>query len=642
VVTAGLVPLLPLIGAAVLIFVPALKRRVAGYVATSAAGGAFVFALMAFGDLMNRPVSRRLLVRPAYDWITDGNLPVPHEFRIDPLSVTMILVVTGVGTLIHAYSIGYMHGDPREGTYFAYLNLFLSSMLILVLANNFLVLYVGWELVGLCSYLLISFWRHNPVAAAAGKKAFIVNRIGDFGFLIGLLLIFNTFGSLDFDKVFAAAGSAGSKTALAAIPILLFIGACGKSAQFPLHVWLPDAMEGPTPVSALIHAATMVTAGVYLVARAHVLFEVVPAAGWVVVLIGTFTALLAATMAVVQDDIKRVLAYSTVSQLGYMFLAVGVGALTRSPLAYAAGIFHLVTHAFFKALLFLGAGSVMHGVNNETSMLKMGGLIRALPITGSVFVIGWLAISGIPPLSGFFSKDAILLVTWEAGLVGLWAVAVATAGITAFYMSRQVFLVFFGDSRVPDDVHPHESPPVMTMPLRVLAALAALGGGLGLSVQAGAVGRFLRPVFEEGAGEGHAERAGAFAVPELVLAMFTLAVAAVAIAFAYRLYLGPDATERREALKQRFKAFLEVLRHKYYIDDFYNAVFVQPGKAFGRFLARQIDAGVIDGAVNGVGTLVVVAAGRLRRVQTGLVRRYVVAMLGGALLVLTMFLVRFR
>jgi NADH-quinone oxidoreductase subunit L len=641
-VTAGLIPLLPLAGAALLIFSRALRRRVAGYVATAAAAGSFVFCLMAFGDLMNRPSSGRVVVRSVYDWISVGKLHVPLEFRIDPLSVTLILVVTGVGTLIHAYSIGYMDGDPREGTFFAYLNLFLTSMLILVLANNFLVLYVGWELVGLCSYLLISFWRHKPEAAAAGKKAFIVNRIGDLGLLIGLFLILKTFGSLDFDTVFAAAGSAGAKSALTVIPLLLFMGACGKSAQFPLHVWLPDAMEGPTPVSALIHAATMVTAGVYLVARAHVLFEASPVAGWVVVSIGTFTALLAATIAIVQDDIKRVLAYSTISQLGYMFLAVGVGALTGSPLAYAAGIFHLVTHAFFKALLFLSAGSVMHGLNNEVDMKKMGGLIRALPITGGAFIIGWLAIAGIPPLAGFFSKDAILLVTWDAGLAWLWLAAVATAGITAFYMSRQVFLVFFGNSRIPDDVHPHESPPVMTMPLRILAGLAAIGGGLGLSLEGGAIGRFLRPAFASKGGESQAEPVGALNVPELVLVLFVVAVAAGAIAFSYRLYLAPGAEERREALKQRFRGALEVLRRKYFIDDFYNYAFVQPGKAVGRFLSSQVDAGVIDGAVNGVGSLVVATAGRLRRVQTGLVRRYVVAMLGGVLVILTMFLVRFR
>jgi NADH-quinone oxidoreductase subunit L len=642
VVTAGLVPLLPLVGVAILLLGPRFLKRIPGYVATTAAGGSFVLSIMALGDLLNRPAGERMSIRSTYEWISVGNLELPVEFRVDPLSVTMILVVTGVGTLIHAYSIGYMAGDPRQRTYFAYLNLFLASMLILVLANNFVLLYVGWELVGLCSYLLIAFWRDRPIAAAAGKKAFLVNRIGDLGFLIGVILVFQTFGTLDFDRVFEAAGSETFAGAVAlAIPLLLFVGACGKSAQFPLHVWLPDAMEGPTPVSALIHAATMVTAGVYMVARTHVLFEASAVAGWVVLLIGVFTALFAATMAITQDDIKRVLAYSTISQLGYMFLAVGVGALTGSPLAYVAGIFHLVTHAFFKALLFLGAGSVMHATDNETDMKKMGGLLRVLPITGGSFLIGWLAISGIPPLAGFFSKDGILLITWEAGLPLVWLIALATSAITAFYMSLQVFLVFFGEKRMSESVHPHESPPVMTVPLRTLAFLAALGGGLGLTLEGGAIGRFLRPVFP--AAEEHAgERVAALHIPELGLALIAVVVAAISIGLAYRLYLGEDAEARRDALKKRLAGPLTVIRNKYYVDDFYGAAFVASGKALANSLAFAVDVKLIDGAVNGIGTLVMVVSGRLRRVQTGLVRRYVMAMLAGTLIMLTIFLVRFR
>ncbi|MGH2811396.1 MAG: NADH-quinone oxidoreductase subunit L, partial [Actinomycetota bacterium] len=550
-VTALFIPLVPLVVAALLLAARRPLRGTAGYLATSAVGASFVLALMSFGDLLDRSPGERLTARVAYDWISVGDLRLPVELRIDPLSMTMALVVTGVGALIHAYSIGYMADDPRRGTYFGYLNLFVASMLILVLANNFLLLYLGWELVGVCSYLLISFWRHRPAAAAAGKKAFIVNRVGDVGLLIGIFLIFDVFGTLDFDRVFEAASSRPVEGALAtAIPLLLFVGACGKSAQIPLHVWLPDAMEGPTPVSALIHAATMVTAGVYLVARAHPLFEASQTAALTVAVVGSATALFAATIAVVQDDIKRVLAYSTISQLGYMFLAVGVGAITGSSLAYAAGIFHLVTHAFFKALLFLGAGSVMHATSDTTDMKRMGGLLRVLPVTGATFLVGWLAISGIPPLSGFFSKDAVLAVTWESGLPLLWAVGIVTALITAFYMSRQVFLTFFGPSRLPEGVHPHESPPVMTFPLRALAGLAALGGFIGLTLRGGAIYRWLEPVFGPIASEGHGS-APPVHIPEILLAGISVGAGILGIGLARRLYLTSGADERRARLRTR-------------------------------------------------------------------------------------------
>jgi NADH-quinone oxidoreductase subunit L len=639
-VTVGLVPLLPLLGAAALLTFRRPLRRIAGYFATSTVGASFVLALMAFGDLLDLESGDRLLVREAYEWLSLPGLSIPVEFRIDPLSVVMILVVTGVGALIHAYSIGYMAGDDRQDTYFAFLNLFVFSMLLLVLANNFLVLYVGWELVGLCSYLLISFWHFKPSAAAAGKKAFIVNRIGDVGFLIGILFIYRTFGTLDFDAVFASVEGAPLTGAIAhAIPLLLFVGAIGKSAQIPLHVWLPDAMEGPTPVSALIHAATMVTAGVYMVARTHVIFEASKAAAGLVVGIGIVTAFFAATIATAQDDIKRVLAYSTISQLGFMFLAVGIGAVTGSPLAYAAGIFHLITHAFFKALLFLGAGSVMHGTGGETDMKRMGGLLKVLPVTGGTFMVGWLAIAGIPPLSGFFSKDAILAVTWEGGQAAAWLLALAAAGLTAFYMSRQFFLTFLGPSRLAEDVHPHEAPAFMTLPLRVLAVGAATAGLLGLSLEGGAITRFLEPVF----GEGRARLGEApFHIPEPLLAAIAVAVGLVGIGLAFRLYLQREADERREALKARLGWLVTLVRNKYYVDEVYATLIVWPGKTLANLVAYGFDVRVIDGAVNGVGALVGRAAVGMRRVQTGLVRRYVMAMLVGTVVILALFVARLQ
>lgn len=641
---AWLVPVLPLLGAAFLLAAGKKVERFAGYLATTTIGGSFVVALGLLGDLMNRPPPARLFVRTTYEWISVGSLRVPIEFRIDPLSVVMILVVTGVGSLIHYYSIGYMAHDERRVTYFAYLNLFAASMLVLVLANNFLLLYVGWELVGLCSYLLISFWRHKPAAAAAGKKAFIVNRIGDFGFLIGIFLIFSTFGTLDFDRVFKAAASAPLVGGIAtAIPLLLFLGATGKSAQIPLYVWLPDAMEGPTPVSALIHAATMVTAGVYMVARTHVLFEGSRTAAAIVVAIGISTALLAALIAIGQDDIKRVLAYSTISQLGYMFLAVGVGALTGSEIAYAAGIFHLVTHAFFKALLFLGAGSVMHATGDETDMKKMGGLLKGLPRTGATFMVGWLAIAGIPPLAGFFSKDAILAIANENGFGGLWLVGVVVAALTAFYMSRQVFLVFFGKSRLPEGMTPHESPPVMTGPLVMLAGLATVGGlFLGLTRDGGIIYKFLAPVFEGGPPISSISAGSAVALPEQVLAGIVLLASLAGIGFAHRLYLAPGAEARRESFKKSLGGTVTLVRNKFYVDEIYGTLFVWPGRTLASLLSDGFDTRIIDGAVNGVGTVVAAAGGRLRLIQTGLVRRYVMAMFGGAVAIVAILLVLAR
>ncbi|HVE76317.1 MAG TPA: NADH-quinone oxidoreductase subunit L [Actinomycetota bacterium] len=638
-----LIPAIPLAGAVFLLIFRAKVGRFAGAIASSAIGGSFFVSLIAWSELLNRPAESRAVGGRVFEWIAAGSFHADFTLRVDPLTAVMLLVVTGVGTLIHIYSIGYMASDERRGTFFGYLNLFAASMLVLVLAGNFLVLFLGWELVGLCSFLLISFWSHRPSAAAAGKKAFIVNRIGDFGFLIALFLIQKTFGTLDMVEVFARAGESPLTGSLAtAIPLLLLLGCAGKSAQIPLYIWLPDAMEGPTPVSALIHAATMVTAGVYLVARAHVLFEQSLIAGGVVVGIGIATALLAAAIAISQDDIKRVLAYSTVSQLGYMFVAVGTGALSRSALPYVAGIFHLVTHAFFKALLFLGAGSVMHAVGDETDMKKMGGLRKALPVTSLTFIIGWLAISGVPPLSGFFSKESILAAAWEHGLPWIWVLGVIVAGMTAFYMSRQVFLTFFGESRVAADVHPHESPPVMTRVLQSLALLAAVGGLLNLTLHHGTLSKWLEPVFTSGVHIEATEAATPLGLPEVVVSAFIALVSLAAIALAYRLYLAPGAEKARTRLKGSLGYFVRLSQKKFFVDELYNSLFVWPGKVVARIAAFGIDAKIIDGAVNGAAKAVGAAALRMRMTQSGLVRRYAMAMLTGAALIVALFVVRVR
>src|SRR4051794_12206140 len=437
----------------------------AGWLGTAMVAGAFAVAILVFIGLYQRPDEQRVFTQVLFDWVPVGGLHVPLAFRVDQLSITMALFVTGVSTLIHLYSIGYMHGDDRFPTFFVYLNLFVFSMLMLVMANNFVLTFLGWEGVGACSYFLISFWFERNTAAVAGKKAFVTNRVGDFGFLLGMFLIFAKLGSLDYGTVFGHVNALSSGTATA-IGLLLFLGAVGKSAQLPLYIWLPDAMEGPTPVSALIHAATMVTAGVFLMARINPILFRGPDTLTVIAIVGAATAFFAATIACAQNDIKKVLAYSTISQLGYMFLAIGSG-------AYVAAIFHMITHAFFKALLFLGAGSVMHGMHNEQDMKRMGALRKWMPITAGTFIVGWLAIAGVPPFAGFWSKDEILLNAFDKS-PALWAVGLVTALLTAYYMSRQVFLVFFGKARWEDhaeehgahgELKPHESPWTMTLPL---------------------------------------------------------------------------------------------------------------------------------------------------------------------------------
>ncbi|HEY3401403.1 MAG TPA: NADH-quinone oxidoreductase subunit L, partial [Geothrix sp.] len=535
----------------------------------------------------------------------------------------MILVVTGVGFLIHVYSLGYMAHDERFPRFFTYLNLFVGSMLVLVLGNNFLLLYAGWELVGLCSYLLIGFWYNRKSASDAGKKAFLVNRVGDFGFALGIMLIFKVFHSLDFTTVFALAVTpdhAGvALGTITAICLLLLVGACGKSAQFPLHVWLPDAMEGPTPVSALIHAATMVTAGVYMIARCHPLYDLSATAGAVVAIIGIATALLAATMACVQYDIKRVLAYSTISQLGYMFVAVGVG-------AYAAGIFHLMTHAFFKALLFLGAGSVMHALSNEVDMRRMGGIAKKVPITYLTFVTGTLAIIGFPGLAGFFSKDEILASALaKGGALGtsLYALGLVTAGMTSFYMFRLLYRTFLGKSHVTPEVenHIHESPAVMTVPLMLLAVLSILGGWVGIPGR-NLLAEFLSPTLAPHEAVGP--------LPVWVQMAIAVAVAALGWFVAHAFYFQDQTLARSRRAAEGLAPVVIAARHRWYLDEIYHTVFVRGGQAVAGFLAGIFDVYVIDGIVNGVSIAVAVLGEGWRYFTTGFVRFYAWAVLLGA------------
>ena len=565
-----------------------------------------------------------------YEWIAGEGFTFNIGFHVDALTTVMLLVITGVGFLIHVYSIGYMHGDAGYTRFFAYLNLFVFAMLVLVLGNNYLMMFVGWEGVGLCSYLLIGFWYEKQSATDAGKKAFIVNRIGDFGFLLGMFTLFAAFGSLDFSAIFGAAQANtfqqvfGASTLVIAT-LLLFVGAVGKSAQIPLYVWLPDAMEGPTPVSALIHAATMVTAGVYMIARSAVLYELAHT-GQVVAWIGVLTAFFAATIALTQNDIKRILAYSTVSQLGYMFVGVGVG-------AYASGIFHLMTHAFFKGLMFLGAGSVMHAMANELDMRKMGGLKAKMPITHWTFFIGALAMAG-PFLSGFWSKDEILHSAWESN-PAIYVIGSITAFLTAFYMFRLIFVTFYGQSRVEPDVaaHLHESPPVMWVPLAILAVPSAIIGLLlGWGGHGSAFHHFTDNVFKAAKDIGHGAHgdAATSALPFLIISAI---VGLVGIGFAWMRY------SKRTPVAQPGTGLHKLVANKYYVDELYNAVFVQPIKNVSHYLLwRIVDTGIIDGIVNGIAGAIRIIGGILRRLQTGVVQAYIVSMVVGIVIFLAYYL----
>ncbi len=600
---------LPLLGALTLIlFGKHIGEPASGWLASALVVIPFLIAAALTVPFLNGAESETVFL---FSWIPV--IGANASLLWDPLSALMTLVVTGVGGLIHVYSVGYMHGDPRYPRFFAYMNFFIASMLTLVLADNFALMFVGWELVGLSSYLLISFWFVKPSAAAAGKKAFIVNRIGDWGFLIALMMIFAAFGTLDFAIVFAEAHGVLSVGLATAITLMLFIGATGKSAQLPLYVWLPDAMEGPTPVSALIHAATMVTAGVYMIARTAVLFEMAPISLAIVATVGALTAIFAATLAVGQRDIKRVLAYSTISQLGYMVMAVGLTAFT-------AGIFHLMTHAFFKALLFLGAGSVIHAMSDEQDMWKMGGLRKYVPITFVTMAVGWLAISGLFPLAGFWSKDEILASAFAKGgfFLILWGIGVVTALITAFYMTRLIILTFFGDKRWDEGVHPHESPWTMTIPLIVLALLSAVAGLWNTPVRLG-LEHFLEPVF----GDIHqVHPAGGLTV--WALALISLAMVVIGILIAYGRYGRGD-------LPNEEGGYWAAALDGYGVDTFYGKVIVLPGKTISTWLAMVFDTKVVDGVVNGLAYGVRAFGSSMRVLQTGWVRSYGAAIVAGSL-----------
>jgi NADH-quinone oxidoreductase subunit L len=617
-----LVPLFPLVGTLVnALFGRAIGHR-AHWIAVPALGLSFLVSCGIFARVLHGET----YVGELFPWIAAGAFKTAILVQVDQLSAVMLLIVTGVGFLIHLYSAGYMHDDPGYARFFTYLNLFIFSMVILVLAGNFLLLYVGWEAVGLCSYLLIGFWYEKQSATDAGKKAFIVNRVGDFGFGLGIMLIWTTFGTLDYGAVFANATDAVSQGTYLAIALLLFTGACGKSAQLPLFTWLPDAMEGPTPVSALIHAATMVTAGVYMVARCHKLFEMAPLSLDIVAWVGGLTALFAATIGLVQTDIKRVLAYSTISQLGYMFVGVGVG-------AYAAGIFHLVTHAFFKALLFLGAGSVIHGMHGEQDLRKMGGLAPRMLVTTITFLVGAVGLAGLPPFAGFFSKDEILAAAFHEGRVALWAILLLGAFLTAFYTFRLVFLAFFGGPRMPRDQahHVHESPPSMTLPLAVLAGLTiAAGLAVGIPSSHGtAFARFLAPVLplKEAAHGG---------VTALALAALAVIVAVGGVFLAWLMYARRPVDAARIGVARN--PVHRLLLNKYYVDELYDALFVQPIYRLSLWLAWVFDPRVIDGLVNGVASMVLGWARGLRQLQTGFVMNYALSMLLGAVAVIAFLL----
>ncbi|GGK61767.1 NADH dehydrogenase subunit L [Rufibacter glacialis] len=633
-----LIPLLPLIG----FLINGLGNRklpkgLAGLVGCATVIGSFLLSLylfFGFEGYGNRPYTTDI-----FNWISVGALKIPFSFQIDQLSLIMLLLVTGVGSVIHIYSAGYMSHDENFGKFFSFLNLFVFSMLLLVMGSNYVMMFVGWEGVGLCSYLLIGFWNKVTPYNNAAKKAFIMNRVGDLGFLLGIFLIFQTYGSVVYGEVFNQASqlSEVNDGVVIAITLLLFVGAMGKSAQLPLYTWLPDAMAGPTPVSALIHAATMVTAGIYMVIRSNVLYTLAPVTLEFVAIIGLATALFAATIGLFQNDIKKVLAYSTVSQLGYMFLALGV-------MAYSSSLFHVLTHAFFKALLFLGAGSVIHAMSGEQDLRKMGGLKKALPITFLTFLIGTLAISGIPPFAGFFSKDELLAHVFMHSKV-MWAFGLLTSFMTAFYMFRLLYLAFFGNFRGTEEQrqHLHESPAVMTIPLIILAILSTIGGFMGLPAvfsQNHLLGNFLSPIYEL------ARRAvpSAFEAhhlsheTEYILMAISVAVAVVAIILAYFIY-GKKRTvpaEEGAALSPLHK----LVYNKYYVDELYNGLIVKPVMGLSTGLYRFVERGIIDPIVNGFGKGVLGGGRSLRFVQSGATGSYLLLMvLGIALILLLNFII---
>jgi len=653
---------LPLLGFAInLVLGRRLGEPLAGWVGTAAAGGSFVAALITWVAMLGKPATERVADLSILSWIPVAGLHAGMGLWVDPLSLTMVLFVTGVSTVIHLYSIGYMHRDPGFARFFVYLNLFLFSMVVLVLADNFLFSFLGWEGVGFCSYGLVGFWFQREVAAVAAKKAFVTNRVGDVGFLIAIFFIFDHFGSLNYSTVLGtlvgghptglmagAPGAIAGSTATA-ITMLLFLGAIGKSAQIPLYIWLVDAMEGPTPISALIHAATMVTAGVYLMSRVAPLLHYAHATSWVIVSFGTGSAFLAATIACAQDDIKKTLAYSTISQLGYMFMAIGSG-------DYAAGLFHMMTHAFFKALLFLGAGAVIHAMADRQDMKQMGGLARYMPLTAITFGCGWLAISGIVPFAGFWSKDAVLEGVWQMNKV-LWGIGAFTAGLTAYYMSRQVALVFTGQARwrearpVPLEAHdagghdaggneagghdgasqrglpapahggePHDATWTMSLPLVILAIASVLGGGIDFTAfgHFDFLTRFLSPIFPT------ATTITVSTATKWTLSLVTLAICLVGLTLGLRTW----RTAEHPQLEPTF------LRRAWFIDDTVAATVNGPLRAGAAVLAFVVDRGIVDGAVNGIAGLLEASGRVARRLQTGYLRTYAIGIGVGLVVVL--------
>lgn len=631
-----LIPALPLIAFAInIIFGRRYIKDKAHLVAIPAVAGSFVVSLIALSDV----IAGKSYNYDIYSWVVSGNFKVSVGFLIDQLTAIMLIVVTSVSLLVHIYSVGYMHGDKGYYRFFSYLSLFTFSMLMLVLSNNLLQLYFGWEAVGLCSYFLIGFWYEKKSAADAGKKAFIVNRFGDFGFGLGVIMVFLTIGSIHYADIFNKVGGLQGQTVyllgchvdlITLIALLLFCGAIGKSAQLPLHVWLPDAMEGPTPVSALIHAATMVTAGVFMVARFNPLFSLSETAMMVVALTGALTSLFAATIALVQNDIKRIIAYSTVSQLGYMFLACGVG-------AYGAGIFHLYTHAYFKALLFLGAGSVMHAMAGELDIQKMGGLKKHMPITYWTFLIASLSIAGVPGLAGFFSKDEILWLAYNAGPIGklVWMIGTIVAGLTAFYSFRIVFLAFHGNFRGTHEQehHLHESPKSMTIPLIILAIGAVAAGWIGIPSALGGhnhIAHFLEPLL------GHPKVTASHAEEYQVMGL-SVVVALFGVAMAWLFYLAKPIIPK--LLAYWFKNIYRWLWNKYYVDELYDYLFVKPSFWLSRsFLIAVTDGKIIEGIVNGVPHKIRDFGEFMRRLQTGQLQHYGIGMAFGLFAVLTIVL----
>ncbi|MHA0286291.1 NADH-quinone oxidoreductase subunit L [Mycobacterium sp. C3-094] len=611
---------LPLGGAAVLLLGGRRTDRWGHLLGTAAALASFACAATLFVAMLGRATEQRAVHETLFRWVPVGGLQVDFGLQLDQLSMCFALLITGVGSLIHIYSIGYMADDPDRRRFFGYLNLFLSAMLLLVLADNYLGLYMGWEGVGLASYLLIGFWSHKPSAATAAKKAFVVNRVGDIGLAVALMVMFSALGAVSFEAVFSAAPQLGEGT-LTAIGFMLLLAACGKSAQVPLQSWLGDAMEGPTPVSALIHAATMVTAGVYLIVRSAPVYDLAPHAQTAVVVVGAVTLLFGAVIGCAKDDIKKALAASTMSQIGYMVLAAGLG-----PAGYAFAIMHLLTHGFFKAGLFLGAGSVMHAMDDEVNMRRYGGLRTALPITFATFGLGYLAIIGIPPLAGFFSKDGIIEAALGAGGakgVILGSATILGAGITAFYMTRVMLMTFFGEKRGASTAHPHEAPAVMTWPM-ILLAIGSVGAGAALAI-GGTLEHWLEPVV--GAHEVH------HVLPVWVVTVIVLAVVAVGIAVAYRMYGArsvPDEAPQGSALTV-------AARRDLYGDAFNERVLMAPGAQLTRGLT-ELDDEVVDGAAGGLAAAIGRVSDGLRGVQTGFARSYALSMLAGATFVVALIL----